>query len=157
MNPNANQETIIDVDDNGQVTRTSSPPPHNPFATTGDSVEEQTRFWSTLLHLSTLLGFASLGAGLIAPIIIWQWKKTTLPKIDRHGRIVMNAIITYALYVIIAGILCLLLIGFALLSVLWLLSILFPLIAAIKAWQGVAWHYPLSIQFFKINAQLESL
>ena len=110
---------------------------------------EETRQWAVLLHLSTLLGFVLPVLGFVVPIIIWQWKKSELPDIDAHGKIVANAIVSYIIWGAIALPLCILLIGFFLLWVLGILAVIFPIIAALKARDGELWDYPLCFKFFR--------
>ena len=110
---------------------------------------EETRQWAVLLHLSTLLGFVLPVLGFVVPIIIWQWKKSELPDIDAHGKIVANAIVSYIIWGAIALPLCILLIGFFLLWILGILAVVFPIIAALKARDGELWDYPLCFKFFR--------
>lgn len=114
-----------------------------------DNKTEETRQWAVLLHLSTLLGFIVPILGFVVPIIIWQWKKTELPAIDAHGKVVANAIISYVIWGAISIPLCILLIGFVLLWILGILAVIFPIIAALKARDGIVWDYPLTIKFFR--------
>ena len=114
-----------------------------------NSKTEETRQWAVLLHVSTLLGFVVPILGFIVPIILWQWKKSELPGIDAHGKIVANAIVSYIIWGAIAVPLCLLLIGFFLLWVLGILAVVFPIIAALKARDGELWDYPFCFKFFK--------
>ena len=114
-----------------------------------DNKTEDTRQWAVLLHLSTLLGFIVPILGFVVPIIIWQWKKTELPAIDAHGKVVANAIISYVIWGAISIPLCILLIGFVLLWILGILAVIFPIIAALKARDGIVWDYPLTIKFFR--------
>ena len=114
-----------------------------------NSQTEETRQWAVLLHLSTLLGFVLPVLGFIVPIIIWQWKKSELPGIDAHGKVVANAIVSYIIWGAIALPLCLLLIGFFLLWVLGILAVVFTIIAALKARDGELWDYPFCFKFFK--------
>ena len=114
-----------------------------------DNKTEETRQWAVLLHLSTLLGFIVPILGFVVPIIIWQWKKTELPAIDAHGKVVANAIISYIIWGAISIPLCILLIGFVLLWILGILAVIFPIIAALKARDGIVWDYPLTIKFFR--------
>src|SRR5687768_4579326 len=58
-----------------------------------EAFARETNQWAMFLHLSLLAGFVVPLAGLVAPIVIWQIKKTELPEIDIHGKIVMNWII----------------------------------------------------------------
>ena len=46
------------------------------------------------------------------------------------------------------GLLVFVLVGFPLLGILGVLSIVFPIIGAVKANEGTVWTYPLSIKFF---------
>lgn len=100
-----------------------------------------------LLHLSQLAGFIIPFAGLIAPILIWQLKKAEMPELDVHGKIIANWLISGLIYTVISGILVFLVIGFFLLAVLGILAVVFPIIGALKANEGRAWKYPLSISF----------
>jgi uncharacterized protein len=114
------------------------------FGSTGN-VEKQTRLWAMLLHLSLLLGFSVIGFAV--PILIWQIKKTDLPDIDEHGKIVCNWLISACLY----GGACILLwftfVTIPLTILLGVLAVVFPIIGAIKANNGEVWKYPLSISF----------
>ncbi len=114
-----------------------------------DDIEKETRTWAMFLHLSLLAGLVVPLGGLIAPIVIWQVKKKDLPGIDVHGKIVVNWIISLIIYVAISIVLVFVLVGFLLLAVVGVLSIVFPVIGGIKASNGEVWPYPLSIRFFK--------
>ena len=105
-----------------------------------------------LLHLSLFLGYVIPLGGLVAPIVMWAIGKDKSHQVDQHGKIVLNWIISFLIYLVIAGILCLVLIGFLFLVVLVILDIVFPIIGAVKASNGTAWKYPLSIPFFKVDA-----
>ena len=43
-----------------------------------------------LLHFSQFAGVVVPIAGLLVPIILWQWKKNEFPDIDAHGKNVTN-------------------------------------------------------------------
>ena len=105
------------------------------------------RQWAVLLHLSQLLGFALPVAGFAVPILIWLLKKETVPTIDEHGRNVINWLLSSLVYGAVSGLLTCLYVGFLGLAVVMLLALLFPVIAAIKAHDGIVWRYPLSIRF----------
>ena len=136
--------------------RVLNPPAGNPglFASqsgplTAEDEERKTRSCAALLHLSMLLGYAVPFVGLVAPILIWQIKKDELPGLDAHGRNATNWIISSIIYAVISGILCLIVIGVPLLIALVVCSLVFPIIAAAKANDGVAWKYPLTIEFLR--------
>jgi len=103
--------------------------------------------WAMLLHLSLFAGHVVPFGGIIAPIVLWQMKKDEWPEIDEHGKNAVNAIISFIIYLAISGVLCLVLIGFAMLLVLAILAVVFPIIAAVKANEGKVWRYPLTIRF----------
>lgn len=111
--------------------------------------DRETRHWAMILHLSVLSGLVVPLAGLIVPVVIYVLKKDDLPGLVPHGHVVFNWMISAIIYCIISLILMLVLIGFILLPVLGLLSLVFPIIGGIKASDGEIWPYPLSIQFFK--------
>jgi len=124
-------------------------PPAAALAGSGTGEEAATRQWAMFLHLSQLAGFLVPLGGLIAPIVIWQIKKKELPGIDVHGCHAANWVITEVIIGIICIPLCFILIGIPMLVVLGLLSIVFPVIAAVKGNNGEVWRYPLSFTFFK--------
>lgn len=111
--------------------------------------QKETRMWCMVLHLSLFAGHIVPFGGIIAPIVIWQTQKGSMPEIDAHGKNAANWIISSIIYALICIPLCFILIGFALLFVLVVLNVVFPIIAAIKANQGEVWKYPLTITFFK--------
>ncbi len=111
--------------------------------------EHQTRQWATLLHLSLLAGFLVPLGGFIVPILIWLIKKEDLPALDAHGKMAANWILSTLLYWVVTFLLLFVLVGIPLLLALWVITIVFPIIGAIKANEGVVWKYPLTIAFIK--------
>ena len=114
-----------------------------------DSNERESRQWSMFLHLSVLTGFIVPLAGLVAPIVIWQMKKDDSPKLDMHGKIMVNWVLSMILYMIVSVVLSFVVIGLPMLLALVVLNIVFPIIGGIKANNGETWRYPLSIRFMK--------
>jgi uncharacterized Tic20 family protein len=122
-----------------------------PLGVTGVGSEwqdQQTRQWALFLHLSILVGLAVPVAGFVVPIIIWQLKKDELPGIDTHGKNAVNWIISKLIYAAVSIILLPLFgIGVLLLTLLGIVAVIFPIIAAIKANNGEFWKYPMAITF----------
>ena len=114
-----------------------------------DSNERESRQWSMFLHLSVLTTYIVPLAGLVAPIVIWQMKKNDSPKLDMHGKIVVNWVLSMILYMIVSVVLSFVIIGLPMLLALVVLNIVFPIIGGIKANNGETWRYPLSIRFIK--------
>lgn len=119
-----------------------------PFGGLPADLEAETRQWGLFLHLSIFAGYIVLVAGLIAPVIIWQLKKEALPGLDAHGKNALNWILSFLIYGVVSGLLIVVGIGIPLLIALGLCGIIFPIIAAIKANNGVVWKYPMAISFF---------
>ena len=110
----------------------------------------QTRTWCILCHASALLGFFVPGAGhILAPLIVWLIKKDESAEVNEHGKEALNFQISMLIYSIISGILCLILIGFALLAILHLLNVVLVIIASIKASEGKLYRYPITIRLIK--------
>lgn len=130
----------------------SAAPPPLPGEKNGavsPAVEQQTKQWAMILHLSQLANFVVPFSGIVAPIIIWQVKKAELPGLEAHGKIVANWLISTLIYTVPIVLLCFVLIGFPLLFALSIMAIAYPIIGGIKANNGVAWKYPLSLPIFK--------
>ncbi|MEM7680387.1 MAG: DUF4870 domain-containing protein [Planctomycetota bacterium] len=113
------------------------------------TLEKDTRQWGMFLHLSMLAGFVIPMAGLVAPIVIWQLKKEELPELDAHGKAAVNWILSALIYGVVSAILTLVIIGIFMLMAVGLATVVFSIIAGIKANNGEQWKYPLSIQFLK--------
>ncbi|MEM1082118.1 MAG: DUF4870 domain-containing protein [Pseudomonadota bacterium] len=111
-----------------------------------DSKELKT--WALILHLSLLAGLVVPLGGLLVPIVIYVLKKDELPGLEPHWHVVINWIISAVIYAFICALLTLVVIGVFGFMILGLLTLIFPIIGAIKANDGIVWPYPLSIQFF---------
>ena len=107
-------------------------------------VEEET--WCALMHLSQLLYFS--GVGIVIPIAMFILGNNESALVRRHGHRMMNWIISSLIYAVVGGLLCFVAIGIPILIILMILSIVFPIIAAVKSNQGEVWAYPLTIKIF---------
>jgi uncharacterized Tic20 family protein len=83
---------------------------------------------------------------ILGPLIVWLVKRADSPEIDQHGKEALNFQISMLIYNIVAGILCLILIGFVLLAILHVLNVVFVIIAALRASEGQLYRYPLTIR-----------
>jgi uncharacterized protein len=86
---------------------------------------------------------------VIGPLIIWILKKDESAFIDYHGREYFNFMISYFIYSVISGILVLILIGALLLWVLGIAAFIFNIIAAVKAYEGKEYRFPLIFRLIK--------
>lgn len=107
------------------------------------------RNWAMLVHLSVFAGWILPVLGFLAPIIIWQVKKEEIPEVEEHGKEVINFMISIVIYSFISGLLSLIVIGLFMLLALAVVSIVFPIIGAVKASNGELWRYPLIIRLVK--------
>ena len=122
---------------------TASPPPP-PTASPVTNV----RTWCVMCHASALLGVIFHFPGhILGPLIVWLAKRGDSPEIDAHGKESLNFQITMLIYDAIAGLLCLILIGFLLLIALWILNAVLVIIASMKASEGKFYRYPFTIRF----------
>ncbi|MFT5814221.1 MAG: putative Tic20 family protein [Psychroserpens sp.] len=102
-----------------------------------------------MIHLSQLTSIVIPGLGFILPIVMWAMNKDKNEKIDKHGKVTINWLISLFIYSLVCGILVFILVGVIGLIVLALLNFIFAIIAAIKANNNQLWIYPLSIKFLK--------
>lgn len=115
--------------------------------------EATVRQWITLLHLSALTGIILVGFGhILGPLVIWLLKKNEISGLDAAGKNVLNFQISWSIWFFISGIVAAL--GFCLLLPLalpvatFVVWIAFVINGAIKASNGKACHFPLTIRFF---------
>ena len=104
-----------------------------------------------LIHLSQLANFVVPFSGVILPIVMWATEKENSAKVDAHGRIVFNWLISSTIYFICSAILVLLGIGILMLIALGIASVIFTILGGIKANEGKIWKYPMSIRFFSTS------
>lgn len=103
--------------------------------------------YCTLLHLSQFAGILIPLGGFILPIMMWLMGKEDSAMVDRHGRAVLNWMISLIIYLSISGILAIIAIGIPLLIILGVLNLIFVIKGAIKANEGEYWEYPMSMKF----------
>lgn len=101
-----------------------------------------------ITHLSQLITFVIGFGSLLLPLILWLTQKEKVHQMDVHGKNIINFQLSLIVYCIVC-IPLILFFGLGLLGflVLGIISIIFPIINAIKASRGEATTYPLSINF----------
>lgn len=106
------------------------------------------RTWCVLCHASALLGlfFHFLGH-IFGPLIVWLLKRGDGGEIDAHGKESLNFQLSMLIYDAVAAILCIVLIGFPILILLWVLNTVLVIVASIKASEDKLYRYPLTIRF----------
>ncbi|PHK50261.1 DUF4870 domain-containing protein [Staphylococcus edaphicus] len=99
--------------------------------------------------MATLIYVLSFFTSIIAPLIIWLIKREDSPFVDRAGKNFFNFVLSYVIWLSIATIAMLILIGFILFPIIAILHFIFTIVAAVKAYNGEDYLPPLSIRFFK--------
>jgi uncharacterized protein len=137
------------------VTATPTPPP--PTVGVPSAEEKQ---WALFAHLSALIGAMLTGLWFgfgcfLGPLVIWLIKKDTMPFVNDQGKEALNFNITLAIVCIALLVLTVMTLGIGILitfpvgvvvGVGWLVL---TIIAAIKASEGVAYRYPISLRLIK--------
>ncbi|MBS0589950.1 MAG: DUF4870 domain-containing protein [Proteobacteria bacterium] len=133
----------------------STPPP-----ATGGAISAEERQWAMFAHLSALLGGIVTGhmfawGCFIGPLVIWLLKKDTMKFVDDQGKEALNFNITLAIVGIALLVLSIITFGIGLLvavplgviaAIGWLVL---TIVAAVKANEGVAYRYPLTLRLIK--------
>lgn len=102
-----------------------------------------------LMHLAQLASVIIPLGGFVLPIVMWATNKDQSPTIDQHGKNILNWIITSVIVVAICFALTFVFIGPFLLMAFGLASLIFIIMAAVKANEGIIYNYPFSLQFIK--------
>ena len=123
--------------------------PPLPAPLTGSVPTQDERTWAMVAHLSAFAGHLFPFAHIIAPLVVWLIKKDTSAFVDQQGKEAINAQITFTIYAFVAGVLCFVLIGVPLLIALYLANVVFVILAAIGAYDGRPYRYPLVLRLVK--------
>jgi uncharacterized protein len=131
-------------------------PPEDPASAAppplGGVPSREDRLWATFIHLSSIIGSSSWalgipGGNLLLPLILWLVKRDGAPFVDDQGKEALNFQITMTIAGI--GLLFIVCVGWALLPALGVFSLVASIVAAIKANEGLAYRYPLTLRLVK--------
>ena len=117
------------------------PPPQNPYDQNPALSPSDEKLWATLVHIGGI--FFSFIPALIGYLIL----KDKGPFVREHTATALNFQITMAIAYVVGYILIFLVIGLFVLIAVWVLTIIFSIMAAVKANQGQPYTYPLAIKF----------
>ena len=113
-------------------------------------IKKEERNWAMLCYLAALAMYIAIPFGhVIGPLVIWLIKKDEFPYVDAQGKESLNFQISMTIYFFIAGFMILVVIGIVILPVLFVVQIIFIVIAAVKASEGEAYQYPFTIRLIK--------
>jgi uncharacterized protein len=106
--------------------------------------------YAMMMHMAQFAYLFVPLLGLIIPFVMWQLRQNDDDYINQQGKVVMNWALSFLIYAVICWVLMLILIGFVLMAVLYLIAIVFIIMGSINASKGVVKNYPLSIRFFMV-------
>ena len=142
----------------------NTPPPSDPSASTpspqavgyqnpsmsgypgpyvGPPPDSDSKTMGMLCHL------LSIFTSFIGPLIIWLVKKDTSPFVDDQGKESLNFQLTILIGYLIGGATSCLFIGLLILPAVWILALVFAIIATMKANNGEAYRYPFALRLIK--------
>lgn len=109
-----------------------------------------------LCHLSALAGLFFPFGNFLGPLIVWLIKKDSSTFIDGEGKSAMNFQLTVLIancVLLILGIIlsfiCIGIVFFILMGVVFIVTYVYAVIAGISANEGKPYSYPYSMKFFK--------
>ncbi|MBK9493250.1 MAG: DUF4870 domain-containing protein [Xanthomonadales bacterium] len=127
----------------------AAPPPAAPPPSDNGLPSSEQRQWAMFAHLSALIGLIVPFGNVLGPLVIWLVQKDKMAFVDDQGKEALNFQITVFGAAVISFFLMFILIGFLLIFVVGLGALVLTIIAAIKANEGVAYRYPLTIRLIK--------
>jgi hypothetical protein len=111
---------------------------------------ENERTWGMLAHLSALVGLAvPIVGNVVAPWVVWLTKREQSAFVGEQARESLNFNISVSIAAIVCSLLVLVFIGVLLGLALFVVWLALTLTAAIRASEGVNYHYPFSLRLVK--------
>jgi hypothetical protein len=110
-------------------------------------VSKDARTWAMLCHLTALSGFVGVPFGhILGPLVCWLIKRNEHPFVDDQGKEALNFQITLTIAAIVCIPLVFLIIGIPMLLAVAVLGVVFSIIGALKANEGVPYRYPFALR-----------
>jgi uncharacterized protein len=113
------------------------------------AVDQEVRNTAVAAHLSTLAGLVVPFGSVIGPLAVWLTRRDRDPFIDDTGREALNFGISIAIYGLVALAAALMLVGIPLFIAGVVAWVVLASLAAVKASQGQAYRYPLTMRFVR--------
>ena len=103
-----------------------------------------------ITHLSQLLNLVTGLGGFIVPLVLWLTQKDKVAGMDMHGKMILNFQISLFIYSLICVPLIFLFgLGIVLLIIIGIITLVFPIINAIKTSNGEMPSYPMTLDIIK--------
>ncbi|MFL5882740.1 MAG: DUF4870 domain-containing protein [Actinomycetes bacterium] len=118
-------------------------------STEAGAAGEAVRNTAAVAHLSTFAGLVIPFGSVIGPLAVWLTRRHRDPFIDQAGREALNFGISIAIYGSVLLVAVLMLVGIPLLMVGVVAWVVLASLAAVKASQGQAYRYPLTLRLVR--------
>ena len=103
-----------------------------------------------LCHALALAGFVGIPfANVLAPLLLWLWKREESSAVDEHGKESLNFQLSMTIYTIVAAATLFIFIGIVLLPVVLVANLVLVILASLDASKGQLYRYPFTIRFLK--------
>jgi uncharacterized Tic20 family protein len=99
------------------------------------------KLWAIAAHIGPVL------LGFVAPLVVWLVFRQRSAYLDRQGKEALNFQLTVLIGYVACFVLAFVLIGLVLLPLLWVLALVFQVIATIKVANREDYRYPVNIRF----------
>lgn len=107
------------------------------------------RNWAMACHLSAFAGYFIPFGNVLGPLVVWLFKGQHYALVDRCGREALNFQISMTLYILVASLLIVVVIGVPLLIGLAVFNLVMIIVATVKTRSGEDFRYPITIRFFR--------
>jgi uncharacterized protein len=105
------------------------------------------RMWAMLCHLSAFAFFLiPLLGGVLGPLAVWLLKREEYPLVADQGRESVGFQLSLLVYGLVAGVLVMPFFGPLILLAVAVFGIAMVVVASVKASEGTAYRYPLSLR-----------
>ena len=112
-------------------------------------VDQEIRNTAVAAHLSTFAGLVVPFGSVIGPLAVWLTRRDRDPFIDQAGREALNFGISIAIYGAVLLVAALMLVGIPLLIAGVVAWVVLASLAAVKASQGQAYRFPLTLRLVR--------
>ena len=124
------------------MSATPPPPPQQPYGGAAPQLSPaDEKLWATLVHVGGIL------FNWIPALIGYLVLKDRGPFVRAHTATALNFQITLFIAYVVGWILSIVGIGLLIVAAVWVVNIVFSIIAAVKANQGAYYTYPIAIKF----------
>jgi uncharacterized protein len=104
------------------------------------------RKWGMIAHLAALAGIVIPLGNILGPLVVWLARRGESRFVAEQAKEAMNFNITVAFGALACFVLTWLLVGILLFAVLALYWLAMTIVAAVRASEGVRYHYPFAVR-----------